>query len=130
MVIMLYLWERVINAFKTTQDEWYDKEIDDILDSFAKDAEQHGMGEYVIKDEKVIKWSGALDELCRDYLEEFKEDTLFDELAERLAYRDFEQRFGRMPDFRNNEQDYNDFGVIREMWDDEFEEFGLKRLNV
>jgi hypothetical protein len=35
-----------------------------------------------------------------------------------------------MPDFRNSEQDYNEFNVIRGMRDDEFEIFGIERLNV
>jgi len=127
---MLYLGEWVINGFKTSDEKDYDHDVPKITQEVKKEAKQRWMDKYITKYKDEWFRTGEFERPTLEYLEEFKDFSLFDELAERLAYRDFAKRFGREPDFKNNDQDYRDFGVIREMWDDEFDEFWLTRLNV
>ncbi|MDR0860430.1 MAG: hypothetical protein LBO09_05690 [Candidatus Peribacteria bacterium] len=117
-----------MNSFKTSDEEEYDKEACQILCDMAKEAEKRGFTTLISKHGSEVYWSGEFERPTLEYLEEYKEFILFDELAERLALRDFEKKFKRGPDFRNSEEDYQQFSIIRGMWDDEFEEHGLENL--
>ncbi|MDR0649883.1 MAG: hypothetical protein LBG59_00305 [Candidatus Peribacteria bacterium] len=113
----------MMNSFYTPDDPEYDAETEVIMDEVKKEAEQLGYKEMLFKDGKNLYRSGDFERPTLEYMERYKEESMYEELAERLTLRDFEQKFGRMLDFRNNEKDVNQFYTIREMRDSEFENF-------
>ena len=88
------------------------------------------MKDVVQRSEYGVFLTSEFERATLEYMEDYKIASMFEELAEGLSYRDFERKFGRIPDFRNSEQDVRQFDAIREMWDSEFEKFGTSRLEV
>ena len=128
---MTYIGNRVINSDKIRGDEDYDNAADEVHDYLAQFAREQGMGDFVKDfDERWLDRTNKLDDYCHQYIDEYQVVSMFDELAEWLSYRDFESSYGRVPDFRNNEDDHEKFYVIRNFWDSEFEKNWLQWLNV
>lgn len=94
LAIMTYIGNWVMNASKLHTDKDYDKEADNVLHYLSTFARENNMDKYV-KDfeEHGLDWTIDFDNLCHEYIDPYKIDNMFDELAEGLTYRDFEKKF-------------------------------------
>lgn len=108
------------------------RELEQRIFAYAKD---YGLDDLIEEDidggfsptRKFEDESGA-----HDFIEEYEEETLWDELIERLARRDFIEKHGleAMETVFNNEKMFNELECIKEKYSQEFEASGVQKLRI
>jgi len=138
---MVYMGNWVVNGVRSgTKDDPNIKEYEDLekyVYSFAKD---FGLEKYVDDEDKEIEGikiqgtypSRKLEESeVREYINYYDEDIFWEELANRLAMRDFHRDYS-MEEIKNmdfRERIENDHPYLEKYWN-EIDSFGLDRLEI
>lgn len=108
-------------------------EIDEVENIIYSYAEQFGCADWVDGDQKTNHYypSSELEEEMDPYLEEYDDYTFWDELAWRLADRDFETKFdpGKVI-VMTTEEILREKDIIVQKYVNEFNKQGLENVNV
>lgn len=129
---MAYLGEWMTNSHLTSSDDKND-EYEAVLGKLLGYARDVGLDELVADDGEVLHPSSAFEEsdAMRSIIEDYDNDTFWQEIVDRLATRDLLQRFGeRRLDGMTPEERLNLLDEAAERYAREMEEFGVDRLIV
>jgi hypothetical protein len=134
LIIMTYMAEWVMDAYKTEADPRTArfKELEQKLLKLALEA---GLNDLVMYDEDLkMHFPTRLmeDGTAREFIDEYNNETFWDELANRLATRDFVKRYGS-PEAAWNlpvERRFIELGEIEARYVDEFVDHGLERIKI
>lgn len=130
LLILTFLGDWVINAH-LTDDRL--KEYTDVQDKIFAFAKQFGLDECIDRDEQTGKIypSRLLEEEALKFMEEYEDESFWDELTDRLARRDMDKSYGvknvaamEMKEF------FKKFEPFEEKYDQEFYENGLDHVRI
>ena len=127
LLILTHLGEWVVNAFRDEVDRGFEQAASAVY-AGAKEA---GAGHWIEfdADEKAYYPSADLDEAAHRFLDEYDDQTFWDELAERLAWRDLCSRYGETAvDAMREEDRVKALDEIAVRYQKEFEARGVDRL--
>lgn len=123
----------MINARFTRNDEGYQKDIDDLQPYFKSFAKDFDCEDWVQKDPDLQQYffTQKKEFEIHEVIDEYDNDTFWDELPMRLARRDLEinhttEELKNMSDDERMKKLYD----REEVYQDEFEENGLKNLRL
>lgn len=129
---LVYLGNWLANANRVDDKKKEYEEIEDYIFSFAK---QFGFDEYVDDEEAekgkfypTRKFEEEID--IQELIDEYDEETFWDELIDRLGERDFYQYYSQDEIQKMTQEER--FGKIcefEEKWGEEFEKYGIERLD-
>lgn len=130
LLLLTYLGDWVINAHKF---DIPDDDVKELLQKIYRHHEECGEMDLVDKDENDgTYWTTRdLDDLAQPYIEEYDDESFWDELGYRLAERDFFDEYGE--DGANKMTKEERIANIEDRKDyyyDEFERNGLENLNI
>ena len=129
LIKLVYLGEWFVNSYRVEHN--MDKEMDDIahhIYSYAKDFETENL---LQKDINKIYPTGKLEEMLEHYIEEYNDDNFWDALIERLAGRDFVDKYDEKEILKMDPfERMSKIEEIEEKYEDEFVENGLKNIIV
>lgn len=129
---MLEIANWVINAHRT-DDEPRTKKFRDMEQKFFALAKDMGFADFFEYDSEMKAYIPTIiyDETIDvfDYIDEYDDDTFWDELCDRLAYRDLVRQKGEEAVEKMEPPDrFADMEQIRSVYFDEFLENGLERI--
>jgi hypothetical protein len=130
LLILTFLGEWAVNAHRTDD---HKKDFEEVADKILAFAGQFDLNEYVDKGDASGKIypSGQLEDESLQFMDEYEEHYFWDELADRLAERDMERRYGLK---RLQGMDWETKFVLRgriiDRYNREFTENGLDHLRV
>lgn len=129
LLILVSLGNWMINGIRSGEkgDEVLEEyeNMTNLLFSFAK---KFGLEKYIRKDKKTGKFlpSQKFEEIYMDrYIEEYKDEIFWSELAVRLAARDVDEN-----EFDSDEEYFSTLEEMEEKYFDEFSKYGLARIEV
>jgi len=136
LIKIVYLGNWMINAIRSGNpgDEQIEKynEIEQYIFSFAKD---FGLEKYIELDEKFNKYFPSqeleADKEIEQYMEDYNNQIFWDELADRLGWRDFIRKYGEEKISLMSQKER--FLKREEMvikYEEEFEKYGIERLEI
>lgn len=129
---LVYLGNWIINATRDPDDVI--KEYDDLEGEIFSYAEEAGLGSLVdpkAADEKGVHPNGQFEEQASEYIEQYDDETFWEEMATRFAERDF-IRDHTADDMRALSQE-EWFRILSEYEDDygtELENHGIDRFEI
>ncbi|PIZ49450.1 hypothetical protein COY29_01860 [Candidatus Woesebacteria bacterium CG_4_10_14_0_2_um_filter_39_14] len=130
---VVYLGNWVANAYRT---EDMQKEYERIEDYIFSLAPQFGMGEYMDHEESdgdKYYPTNFFEETTDVHKlhEEYDEETMWDELAERLGKRDFFKKYSK-EEIQNmsREEHFIKLSECIDVWNEEFSTYGLDRFRI
>jgi hypothetical protein len=93
LIKLVFLGSWLVNSFRTDRITDFD-ELENHIYSYAKDS---GLQRCVAYDEATKEYtpSDALEESVASYIEEYDEDSFWDELVRSLGQRDFIRQYGQ-----------------------------------
>jgi len=125
---LIYLGNWMVNAFQTEDIEDDCDELESYLLSFAAEA---GVADYVCEENgNQRKYpSSELEDDLNVYIDRYNNDTFWDELIERLAWRDFARRYGdgASKNMRHSER-LRKLNPLIKKYIDEFSESGIENI--
>lgn len=132
LIKLIYLGEWVANAHRVDDRVRELEEIEQYVLSFYKD---FGMERYITFDEDLKKFFTTTDfediSKVNDYIDDYNNNTFWDELIFRLARRDLIERYGEEAVMNMDwEERMSKEGVFIEEYEDEFEKNGIKNLVI
>jgi len=134
LIVMVYIAEWVLNAHKIGEDPRTVR-YEELEQKLFKLAIKNGLDDLVEYDEKYKTHfpTRELEEgLARVFIDEYDNDSFWEELASRLATRDFVNRYGgfevawELP----VERRLMELGELDAKYSDEFVEHGLARIRI
>ncbi len=129
LLLMVYLGDWMVNAHKTEPDRTFGN-LEHYIFSFAEAFGVQGLVEW-FEDEKKHYATQDMDDLAEPYIEEYDNETFWDELIDRLADRDFLAEYGQdaiekmTPEERLIKRE-----EFVERYEEEFVEQGLDRVTI
>jgi len=133
LIDMIQIASWVLNAHKIEKDSSL-KKYDDIKQKIYSLASEMGCEELILYDEKLKAYfpTRKFDEgQGMGYIDEYDNDTFWDELADRLVIRDVMRKVGEEKYKRLKlEKRFEAEEPIREMYNIEFEENGLDNIKI
>ncbi|TAN58542.1 hypothetical protein EPN15_00600 [Patescibacteria group bacterium] len=129
----VYLGNWIANAHRT--DDMI-KEYEEIEDYIFSHAKEFGFDEYV-DDEKADKGKFFSTRIFEEeagmqkLIEEYDEETFWDEIIDRLAIRDLFSQHSRVElEKMDGNERMEKLGILEEKWAEEINEKGIERLEV
>ena len=129
----VYLGNWVANAHRT--DDMI-KEYEEIEDYIFSHAKEFGFDEYV-DDEKADEGKFFPTRIFEEetdiqkLIEEYDEETFWDEVIDRLASRDLFRQYSRVElEKMDGNERMEKLGILEEKWAEEINESGIERLEV
>ena len=130
LIKLIYLGNWMINAFRTEDIVKEFEDLEGYIYSFAKEA---GLDKYAIYDKESKKYypTSALEEEVDQYIDEYKDETFWEELIYRLGGRDFVEKYGveAIKKMTWEERIKKEHPFI-EKYADEFEKNGIANLVI
>lgn len=129
---MAYLGEWMSNSHLASEDD-KNSEYEAVLGKLLGLARGVGLDELVEEDGELLRPSPAFEEsdAMRSVIEDYDNDTFWQEIVDRLATRDLLQRYGeRRLDAMSPEERLNLLDEAADRYAKEMEEYGLDRLIV
>lgn len=129
---MAYLGEWMTNAHLATEDD-RNTEYEALLSKLFGQAREIGLDEIVAEDGDRFVPSATFEEgeAVRSVIEDYDDDTFWQEIVDRLATRDVLQRFGeRRLEAMSPDERLTLLDEAAERYAKEMEEYGLDRLVV
>lgn len=132
LIKLIYLGEWVVNAHRVDDRVRELEELEQYVLSFYKD---FGMERYITFDEDLKKFFTTTDfediSKVNDYIDDYNDNTFWDELIFRLARRDLIERYGEEAVMNMDwEERMSKEEVFIEEYEDEFEKNGIKNLVI
>ena len=125
---LVYLGNWMVNSFQTDDIEDECDDLESYLLSFAAEA---GLENFVCKENgNQRKYpSSELEDILNVYIDRYNNDSFWDELIERLAWRDFARRYGEdaKKEMRQSER-LRKIDPIVKKYIDEFSESGIENI--
>lgn len=124
---VLYIADWVMSAFGETGNNKPDPhdQLEQKLLSYAKD---FGFDDYVQQDKSAGRYYPTRlfedETMATEIIDQYDENTFWDELAHRLAQRDIKLKYGDMA------QVYEEMSIIEDAYNEKFEETGLLTVRV
>ncbi|SHI56314.1 hypothetical protein [Desulfofundulus thermosubterraneus] len=134
LIEIFYIADWVLNAYKTTEDDEIDR-YRDLEQKILSRAKEFGLQNIVEWDPsmRVYQYTREFEENnpAMEFIEDFEEDTFWDELVERLSMRDLVEEYGEesvmeMDVFTRLEK----LDKYRVKYLEEFEKNGLQNVQV
>jgi hypothetical protein len=132
---MLHIADWVLSAHKTEEDPRAEK-YEELMQKFYALAGEMGREDLIEYDHDIEKFfpTETFEETSEawDFIEEFVEDTFWDELIDRLTQRDLERQAGGHENVRklSMKDRFAREAPIQERYTEEFTENGLDRLEI
>ena len=132
LIKLVYLGNWMINAIRTDDVVKKYDDVEQHIYSFAKDI---GLGKYIEFDSKLNKFFPTKefeeDEEVEKYREEYDDEIFWDEIADRLARRDFIRKYGEntIKEMTWKERSEKEYPFI-EKYEEEFEKYGIENLEI
>src|SRR6056297_1583192 len=132
---MIYISSWVIHAFETQDKRPNSEEYSKLEQGILSYAEKLDFGDLVIWDDELKEYffTDEMDDdsRAREIIDEYDNDTFWDELERRLAKRDFINEYGieRIKEMSTRERIEKQF-EFEKKYNDEFVENGLDNLNI
>jgi|CXWL01.1.fsa_nt_gi hypothetical protein len=129
---MAYLGEWMTNAHLSSEDD-RNVEYEAVLSKLLGQAREIGLDELVVVEDDRFAPSPAFEEseAVRSVIEDYDDDTFWQEIVDRLATRDVLQRFGeRRLEAMTPDERLAILDEAAERYAKEMEEYGLDRLIV
>jgi len=132
LIKLIYLGEWVINAYRTDDRLREFEEVEQHILSFY---EEFGMERNICFDKELKRFfmtrEFEAESHVHDYIDEYNENTFWDELIFRLARRDLIERYGEEA-IKNMdlEEMMQKEGVFIDEYEEEFERNGIKNLVI
>lgn len=131
---ILYIADWITSAYDEIENSKpiaYDK-LEQKLLSYAKD---FGLDDYVEQDkfeERYYPTRLFEDEtIAQEIIDQYDNDTFWDELAHRLAQRDIQAKYGREQLAKMNmDQVLEEMSIIEDAYNEEFEKTGILKVNI
>jgi len=132
LIKLVYLGEWMINAYHTNDRVKNFEELEQYILSFYKD---FGMEKYIVFDERLKRFfnTKAFEEETEveQYIDEYNDNTFWDELLYRLANRDFVEQYGEKAIKKMTwEERIEKEQPFIEKYANEFERNGIKNLVI
>ncbi|MHC1745667.1 MAG: hypothetical protein AB9895_00800 [Negativicutes bacterium] len=131
---VLYIADWVMSAFDETGNSKPDPhdQLEQKLLSYAKD---FGFEDYVEQDKSAGRYYPTRlfedETIATEIIDQYDENTFWDELAHRLAQRDIELKYGREQLAEMDmAQVFEEMSIIEDEYNEKFEETGLLNVRV
>jgi len=128
---LTYLGNWMINAFRLKEEQV--KKFEDLLEHILSLAQKNGFDRYVEYDKELKKHfpSSELEKDVDQYIDEYEDESFWEELTYRLARRDFVEEYGEKAVKKMTwEERIKKEHPFIERFADEFEQDGINNLMI